>query len=272
MMQDDFEDFHVRVFAENKSHEGFFPEHGLSLGIHFRGMDVLFDTGAGKALPYNAEKFGCPLCKYHDLILSHGHNDHTGGIITLKHLKKIYYVPGIFNERFSLHEDGTINSIGMPKECHAFLENISQFVIKQPTAIFDGWNLTGEIPHVVSTGCSEKFFLDKSCTLIDSIKDEQALLLANGVLITGCCHAGLINTIEFCKKSFPNISIRVIIGGLHFLHACEKDLQDIVEYIQKKTCISAMHLMHCTGEYAIAYLQQALPNIHIDSFHAGDSF
>ena len=90
-------------------------------------------------------------------------------------------------------------------------------------------------------------------TMPNLIPEEQALLLASGILITGCCHAGIINTGEACRRACPNIAIRTIIGGLHLRHASKDRLERTASYLASLD-LECLVLMHCTGENAVEYL------------------
>ena len=89
------------------------------------------------------------------------------------------------------------------------------------------------------------------------IPEEQAFLLVSGVLITGCCHSGIINTVEACRRTRPNIAIRTIIGGLHLRHASKDRLERTISYLTSLD-IERLVLMHCTGENAVEYLRTHL--------------
>jgi 7,8-dihydropterin-6-yl-methyl-4-(beta-D-ribofuranosyl)aminobenzene 5'-phosphate synthase len=89
------------------------------------------------------------------------------------------------------------------------------------------------------------------------IPDEQTLLLSSGVLITGCCHAGIINTVEACRKARPDIAIRTIVGGLHLRHASEERLERTAAFLASLN-LERLILMHCTGENAVEYFRSRL--------------
>ena len=89
------------------------------------------------------------------------------------------------------------------------------------------------------------------------IPEEQVLLLNSGVLITGCCHAGIINTVEACRKARPDIAIRTIVGGLHLRHAGVERLERTAAYLASLE-LERLVLMNCTGENATEYLRSRL--------------
>ena len=100
--------------------------------------------------------------------------------------------------------------------------------------------------------------------------EEQALLSVNGVLITGCCHAGIINTLEYCRQRQPDIRVHTVVGGLHLRHASAEKLQLVAEYLQK-IGMENLYLLHCTGDNAITQLQQLLPGCKVKKVALGET-
>ena len=145
----------------------------------------------------------------------------------------------------------------MPPESQAVLTKCRVREINAFTEICPGMFLSGPIPRKSGEGCGGHFFSDEACTMPNLIPEEQALLLASGLLITGCCHAGIINTVEACRKARPDIAIRTIIGGLHLRHASEERLERTASYLASLG-LERLALMHCTGENAVEYLRSRL--------------
>ena len=240
----------IKILADNIMPEPFVSEHGLSLSITCGREKILFDTGAGTALPHNMTLSETDPGQYTKLILSHGHNDHTGGIADILPLMpqaEVFFVPGITKKRFSRHENRPVKELTMPEKCQQALQNHKRCTaITTFTEIAPGIILTGPIPRLSGEDCGGPFYLDAEGRQLDFIEDEQALLFDCGVLIQGCCHAGIINTIEYCKKCRPDIQIKRIIGGLHLLHATPERLKET------QSCLTQLNLeelqtMHCTG-------------------------
>ena len=194
----------------------YMPEFGLSLFIASDSRRILFDTGAGEALLPNATRMGLDLDSATDIVLSHGHYDHTGGLAKLAPPPRtpVYVGRGIMDPCWSLHDDGSKHRITMPPESLCVLAKCQVHDIDAFTEIYPGVFLTGPIPRTSGEDCGGHFFSDEACTMPNLIPEEQALLLASGVLITGCCHAGIINTVEACRKARTDIAIRTIIGVL----------------------------------------------------------
>ncbi len=250
------------ILVENHALPGLTAEHGLSLLIEEGENQLLFDTGAGRALAENCRALKTGPLPDH-VLLSHGHNDHTGGIGLLEG-KTVFAAEGIGKKRFSCHPGKPVRDLSMP-------ENRLKFVrISSPEEILPGMYATGPIPRLSGEDCGGPFYLDPEKNLPDPIADEQALLLKTGILIQGCCHAGIINTLEHCRKSFPEIKIHTVIGGLHLLLADERRLKETADYLREST-VKRLYLLHCTGEHAIDYLRSALPDCAISTPAAGET-
>lgn len=245
----------IMVLVENQAVLPLHPEHGLSLLIEHDKHRILFDTGAGGALLHNAQILDVDLETVEHVVLSHGHNDHTGGL-HLFHGKKIWHTPEITCPHFSRHTDRPVSNITMPEEAQNVLKAATQCIVGRFQEMLPGIYLTGPIPRISGETTGGPFYHDPEGNTPDHIPDEQAMLFENGVLIQGCCHAGIINTLEYCRKSVPEIPIHTIIGGLHLLHADDTRLQRTAEYLHQSG-VTTLYLMHCTGVDAVNYMRSA---------------
>ena len=249
----------THCLVDTLAETGYMPEFGLSLFLETNGRRILFDTGAGEALIPNAARMGLDLNSATDIVLSHGHYDHTGGLVELDQPPRtpVYVGRGIMEPCWSLHDDGTKHRITMPPGSQGVLAKCQVHEIDAFTGIYPGIFLTGPIPRESGEDCGGHFFSDEACTKPNLIPEEQAFLLASGVLITGCCHAGIINTVEASRKTRPDIAIRTIVGGLHLRHASEERLERTASYLASLG-LERLILMHCTGENAVEYLRSRL--------------
>ena len=234
----------------------FVPEFGLSLILQKDEEFFLMDTGSGEALKQNLPLLDPEQKAAKRVILSHGHYDHTGGLKDLSP-EKIYCCAGVLQSHYSYHADGTLHRISMPEEAVSVLKKTPLCLVKCSMQIAPGVFLLGPIPRVSAEACAGNFFHDEACTLKDTVEEELALFSEEGVLITGCCHAGLMNTILYCEKLFPSIVVRTVAGGLHLRNASEKHLSEVAEFLRERK-IEKLVLMHCTGENAVSFLQKAL--------------
>lgn len=251
----------LTILAENNAVPPFEAEHGLSMLLESENFRILFDTGAGTVLAENSRRMKLDFSALDGIILSHGHYDHTGGLHLLPACR-IWHAPGITQPHFSHHLGKPVRTLTIPEKCVERLHQCQCHEIDSFAEILPGIFLTGSIPRVSGEDCGGPFFSDVAGTVKDHISDEQALLTADGVLIQGCCHAGVINTLEFCRKEHPEIKIHTIVGGLHLLAASEERLQKTAEFLRNYG-IQKLYLLHCTGENAIAFLREQLPEIEI---------
>lgn len=238
-------DAKISVVVDNNVPEPLRREHGLSLAVEYRGKKILFDTGAGEALLPNLASVGFSPDDFSGIVLSHGHYDHTGG---LKNLSPgtLYHAPGVHKTRFSFHSDGSVHNISMPEESVRVFEKCNRREITLFGKIEDGIYLTGPIPRCSGEDCGGKFFHDKDGVVVDTIEDEQAMLLECGILVQGCCHAGIINTLEYCRECCPEVKIHTVIGGLHLLHATRERLMQTSRALSRFG-IRKLVPLHCSG-------------------------
>lgn len=261
----------ITVVVEEGQHPSCISEFGLSLLLENEGKTFLFDTGAGEALLPNLKALGIPLEKCARVILSHGHYDHTGALAKLAP-EELWFCPGVEDPQYSCHADGTMHKISMPEESLAVARSVKQAT---PMNLFDyigyGIFLTGPIPRVSPENCGGDFYHDEACTLKDTVPEEQALLTTDGVLVTGCCHAGIINTLLHCHKILPELPVHTIVGGLHLKNADEVRLEQTAN-ILKQFRVRSLYLMHCTGAAAVEYLRTHLPECQIHTPALGETF
>ena len=260
----------ITVVVDEGQNPSLVSEFGLSLLLENEGKRFLFDTGAGDALLPNLKALDLDPATFEGVILSHGHCDHTGGLARLAP-KEVWFAPGVEDPQFSRHADGTLHNISMPEASLA----AARASKATPMNLFDyigyGIFLTGPIPRVSPEDCGGDFFHDEACTLKDNVPEEQALLTTSGVLVTGCCHAGIINTLFHCHKILPELPVHTIVGGLHLKNATPSRLDQSAN-ILKQFKVKNLYLMHCTGEKAVAYLKERLPECNIYTPALGETF
>lgn len=253
----------VTVLIDNQARPGWVSEHGLALVLELPEGLLLFDTGAGAALPKNLTAAGVDISRIRWCVLSHGHFDHTGGLAYLLAQTpkvELYHGSGVERVRYSLHPERPVKALTMPADAMAALKALPQehvHTVACSQAVLPGLVLTGPIPRESFEDCGGPFFTDQAGTSPDRLEDEIALLTQSGTLIQGCCHAGIINTVEHCKRSHPDIRIRTILGGLHLLHASEERLEKTADYLNALN-LDRLILLHCTGEGAVACFKQRL--------------
>jgi 7,8-dihydropterin-6-yl-methyl-4-(beta-D-ribofuranosyl)aminobenzene 5'-phosphate synthase len=260
----------ITVLVENTANQaGLLAEHGLAFWIERGGRRILFDTGQGMALAHNADKLGIDLSTVNDVVLSHGHYDHTGGLLAaLPGFRRatVYAHPAAFRDRFVRHFLTGVRSVRSPIEAFDWLKSRVGRTVStraEPIELSEGLWLTGEIPRrndFEDTGGA--FYLDRACSQPDTIIDDQSLYMeARGglVVLLGCAHAGVVNTLDYVCMVTGGRRIHAILGGMHLLNANERRLERTIHRLRELD-VQRIGLAHCTGFAAMARLHHELPN------------
>jgi len=131
---------------------------------------------------------------------------------------------------------------------------------REPLEIHEDIWLSGEVARNCSfEGVGQSFFVDPQLTRKDTLPDDQALVLNTHrglIVIVGCCHSGIVNTLEAARSLFPGVSLWAVVGGLHLLHANARRIKESVSYLRTwnpQVVIAG----HCTGFDALCSLRKA---------------
>lgn len=257
-------------------------EWGYSAIVEVDGKKILFDTGQKpETVLKNAQDLGIDLAAIEDVFISHNHGDHTGGLLTLrKELKKInpkaftriHVGKGIFSQRLNYK-----NSMPNIKEILE-ADGVQFIVYENEHEIFPGVWITGPIKrmHNEKNWNSRGKINTESGSIVDNIPEDQSLAIDTKdgfVLISGCGHAGVINTMEHIRSKINDKKVSTIIGGFHLLNATDAHLKwtsEKLEYFGVTKIIGA----HCTGINSLYTLrdQMGLDRTTAVVGSVGDSF
>jgi len=243
----------LTVLVENTVYkQGILAEHGLSLLIECDGVRTLFDTGQGMSLVHNMKALNIDPSSIENLILSHSHYDHTGGVPSFlkraHHKLKVFIHSAAFDPCFSKRGD-RIRSIGLSNKCMGMLKSVKTNLnlIEKPVSISEKVHLTGTIPRSHSC-CSDQFYYNSAATEINHINDDLAAYVTTSkgiIVITGCSHAGAISIIEHVK-SLTQSTIYAVVGGFHLIHATDEDRSAVAEYLDQEG-VELVVPLHCSG-------------------------
>lgn len=245
-------------------------EWGYAALVEVDGRRFLFDTGARpETVLRNAEELGVDLSDVADLILSHNHGDHTGGLLTLRRelmrrnpgaLSRVHVARGIFWSRPDTQGRET-NSVLQLREQYestggVFIEHAG------PVELASGVWFTGPVPRVhPERNFSGTGQVQAPEGLIeDNVPDDASLVIdtADGlVLLSGCGHAGIVNTVEYARTIVRSAPIHAIVGGLHLFAATD----DVLAWTGNQLrAVGVRYLLagHCTGIEATYRLRDLL--------------
>ena len=270
----------ITVLVENTAQgAGVLAEHGLAYWIDWEGQRVLFDTGQGNVLAGNAYRLGIPLHDADVIVLSHGHYDHTGGLAEMLRNGRpvpIYSHPTAFDAKYARNRDGTAREIGIPVPVREALHRYAPRVImtESPTTIVKGLTVTGPVPRSTDfENTGGPFFLDAVCSQPDPLTDDQSLFFETKegiVVLLGCAHSGVINTLRYIGELSGNKPIRAVIGGMHMVNAAPARIARTVEELRRCN-LQLLVPAHCTGMPATVAMWTAFPTICV-TCHAGKTF
>jgi len=238
----------------------FLAEPGLSLYLEDAGTRVLFDAGYSDILIANARKMGIDLLRVEDIVLSHGHLDHTWGLDALIRLHTEAIIEG--RERieptFIAHPDAFltrsrdgIGEIG----CHLSVEELFRhgkvLLTAAPLWLTENLVFLGEIERrfefeQVPPG---GYIYTPDGIRDDAIVDDTALACRTPeglVIVTGCSHAGICSIVEQAREVCGEDRVADVIGGFHLEKPQPEQMQGVLDYFSEVQP-AALHPCHCTG-------------------------
>lgn len=241
---------------------------GLSMLLEVQVGDhetqVLYDANqSSKPVLDNLHSLGISLDRLNCIFLSHCHFDHTGGLAgILEAINRPIPVishPGLFRPCFEIKPEG-LWPIGLNGATQTELEQRKATFLfaRGPMQLMPGVITSGEIPLTNDfEKPAEIYTIEDGIVMPDVMKDDAAIILNTReglVVLLGCCHAGVVNTLEHARKLTGVEHVHAIIGGLHLLFASEERIQKTIEALEE---VDIVYAGHCTGLRAVAALMQS---------------
>ncbi|MEN8097876.1 MAG: MBL fold metallo-hydrolase, partial [Chloroflexota bacterium] len=271
-------------------------EHGFSVLIQLDDSErnILWDAGVSKmALLENMRRMKLDVASIEKIALSHGHRDHfaamtdlltemdllpkpkewnppvdAGDIDAWIQRSRIPIVahPAAFRERWWLEDSGKMAGPRLAPPSQEWQALGAEIILSEsPYKLAPGCWTTGYVPRnsFEKTGRSSKMRYRKGASFVaDDLEDDQAIVInieeKGLVILSGCAHSGIVNTIKYAKEFTGVDTIYAVIGGFHLARATDDEINQTVDYIQSVE----PHLVvptHCTGSKAIRRFAKEMP-------------
>jgi len=254
----------LTILNDNSAGPKFLATHGLSFYIE-ADINVLFDTGPDSTFLENAKRLKLEF-RPDVIVLSHGHWDHGNGLNYAPPSKLVYH-PGCFIKRYSKAKD---IYVGLNSSETDLQEKFSLIPSRVPLKLSSEILFLGEIPRLNDFEAKHTDFMD-SDGKDDFIPDDSALVVSTDsglVIMSGCAHAGICNTIEYAIKATGNSKVEAVFGGFHLKSEGEQTKRTIA-YIQNHR-IKNVFPSHCTSLPALSEFYKAfrLPQVLTGNYYS----
>jgi 7,8-dihydropterin-6-yl-methyl-4-(beta-D-ribofuranosyl)aminobenzene 5'-phosphate synthase len=261
----------ITISEDAVSRPGLLGEQGLSVFIEANGQGILFDTGQSISALHNARRLGVSIAAIGTVVLSHSHSDHTGGLrdVLRETEAEVSVVahPDVFTDRFvrfpSLKAaqgvfpgvSGRDMNAGMPYSQRELESWGAQFsLVSEPVQIVPGIITTGEVPRQVDFESDashdvQRLIWNGRSYIDDEILDDLGMILTTTeglVVILGCAHRGIVNSLYHAQKLTGEQRIHAVLGGSHLVQASEERIERTMDALAALD-ISLLGLCHCTG-------------------------
>ena len=242
----------------------YLTEHGVSIFIELpNGHRWLMDTGTTDIFLLNAQRMGVSLDGLTGIAITHGHDDHTGGLAFYPRLQgtpPVYGHPYIWHKQYQVKKGETVRICGMPYMARKSADPVFKPVNHMVKLDEDLFFFT-DIPREPGSYAPVKGkFFNEDGTGPCPILDDATLVVRTPrglVAIFGCGHAGYVNILKAIQKEFPNEKLLSVVGGLHLKSANEKVLAESIAYTDSfKAEGFTFYGGHCTGGKTIEYFRE----------------
>lgn len=256
----------LTVVADNHAcRDGLKTQHGLCFWIEHAGRQVIFDTGSDASWLENAERLGIDPLEAEMQFLSHGHWDHGGGVMAL--LERGWSGTLVAHVEAWRHKRAVVD--GLPERDTGLgwrrdeleAQGVAVDAVSGPRGLFPGAWTTGTIPgeHPTPVASGLQMQVDGEWRPED-FQDEQTLMLETSrglVVVTGCCHRGLLNTLDAVREITGREDIYALIGGLHQKDEPRDRCLALARSL-REAGVEKVWANHCTGVHPFAQMQEVL--------------
>jgi 7,8-dihydropterin-6-yl-methyl-4-(beta-D-ribofuranosyl)aminobenzene 5'-phosphate synthase len=259
----------VTILSTMLADEGI-GEWGFAALVEADGQKILVDTGARpQTVLENARELKIDLSQVRDVVLTHFHSDHVGGLMTLRNemrprnpaaLSRVHVATGIFYSRPEADGSEGNPMIAIKPQYEA---TGGQFIEHDSLAeILPGVFLTGPIPRPYpERNWSGSGKVRTPAGLVeDTVPDDQSMVVSTTgglVVITGCGHAGIVNILTAVGVHFDRRTVLAVVGGLH-LFAAKDEQVDWTGDMMKTFGVRYLLGAHCTGIESLYRLRSRL--------------
>ena len=255
----------INLMEDTDGGNGCLYEHGFSFYIETNNHKLLLDTGASKATLENAKKLGVDLTKVDTVILSHGHYDHSGGIMAFAKVNP--------NAKIYLQRSAGLDYYNLKENKEKYI-GIDKTILELPQVqLLDGNYRLDEQLFLFTNVTGRKYWAKSNLLLKrkvngefvqDMFDHEQCLVITDNnrhILLSGCAHNGILNILEAYDTYFET-SPAMVISGFHLIkkEPYEQEeilmIQETAKELQKRDTV--FYTGHCTGLEAFAIMKEIM--------------
>ena len=254
----------LTILNDNTPGRGFLAEHGLSFLIETKNESVLLDAGPGDVFIKNAAILKKDLSKVDYIVLSHGHWDHGNGLKFVSGQKLVAH-PEVFKKRY--HGNRANSYVGLEMNQTDMEQRFELKLSAQPLKLSENIWFLGEIPRLNDFESKSTAFVDADGQP-DYIPDDSGIAITTPkglIVISGCAHAGIINTINHAKLVTGETKVLAVLGGFH-LKKNDKLTQQVINEM-KMMDITYVYPSHCTD---LPALTQFFNAFRVNQIRTGD--